>query len=445
MNRCFKVEEIDDEKEVVNLFDLLIDQQVIRDLRASIGYIFGMAFIALGLCFLMLLLFKYFIGGTIRAIIISTMLFTIALTIHLWISKRKHRTGTKWILLIVSIVITVGVFLSWKKLNFVTKVFRETTNAVFAMPFLMLLPIWVFLIDIVLLALLLFLMVMYYSCGVLTHIYGEYYTYYPTGLMVFTVLYTLLFYLYLSAFLHGCQQVIVAGAISTWYFSREKDNILGSPILDSLRNLRKYHLGSVALGSFIVTLMKIIRLIVKGLLKKRAFICFRILIDCCIDLMEEFVHYASEQAYIVVAMHGQPFLKSGKRATKLLIENALSTLSVNTVGDFVLWMSKVLVGIGTMICGEILDDGTIPFFGVTIFIGGLLGVILAHSVFRNFEICVDTIFLCYCEDTYVHDGIEHPYYATVGLVAVVEEAKGVIEEQKMYDSIKTEPVPQTFV
>lgn len=54
-------------------------------------------------------------------------------------------------------------------------------------------------------------------------------------------------------------------------------------------------------------------------------------------------------------MHGEPFIPSGKRATRILLENALNTLAVNSIGDFVLFLVKILITMLTVICGFVLD------------------------------------------------------------------------------------------
>ena len=39
--------------------------------------------------------------------------------------------------------------------------------------------------------------------------------------------------------------------------------------------------------------------------------------------------------------------------------------------------------------------------------------------------CIDTIFICFCEDYEINDGEEHPYYMSRGLV-VTNDAIGLL-------------------
>lgn len=67
-----------------------------------------------------------------------------------------------------------------------------------------------------------------------------------------------------SEFIFACQQFTLAAAVAFWYFRKPTD----SPVIYAMGRLFKYHLGSVAKGSFIITLFKIPRLILTFLYAK---------------------------------------------------------------------------------------------------------------------------------------------------------------------------------
>ena len=54
---------------------------------------------------------------------------------------------------------------------------------------------------------------------------------------------------------------IIASSCCIWYFSPDKEN-LGKPIRKSFTRVTSYHLGSIALASGVVALVKLIRIIV---------------------------------------------------------------------------------------------------------------------------------------------------------------------------------------
>lgn len=83
--------------------------------------------------------------------------------------------------------------------------------------------------------------------------------------------YMLYFYIvgliWTSEFIFAASQLCLAGAVAAWYFKKPTD----SPVCDSMAKLIKYHLGSVAKGSFLITLFKIPRLILTYLYAKVIF------------------------------------------------------------------------------------------------------------------------------------------------------------------------------
>lgn len=93
-------------------------------------------------------------------------------------------------------------------------------------------------------------------------------------------------------FFIGCQHMVIAGAVAIWYFtrlvllfcrthscalpwhntlffngifpkSRNKDDIQ-SPIAISFKNMIKFHLGTVALGSFLISFIQMLRTVLRG-------------------------------------------------------------------------------------------------------------------------------------------------------------------------------------
>lgn len=99
--------------------------------------------------------------------------------------------------------------------------------------------------------------------------------------------YNLLAFLWTSQFLIGCQHMVIAGAVSSWFFTRYLSNKeqfflntfffifslffffsnktdLNSPVCKSFYNLIRYHLGTVAMGSFLIAIVQLIRLLLKA-------------------------------------------------------------------------------------------------------------------------------------------------------------------------------------
>lgn len=83
--------------------------------------------------------------------------------------------------------------------------------------------------------------------------------------MLLTRWYNLLAFLWFAQFVIGCQHMVIAGAVAGWFFTRNKSQ-LGSPIGRAYGNLLRYHLGTVALGSFVIALVQFLRMLLKLLM-----------------------------------------------------------------------------------------------------------------------------------------------------------------------------------
>ena len=87
---------------------------------------------------------------------------------------------------------------------------------------------------------------------------------------------------------------------------------MGFPILSSVGRLVRYHLGSVAFGSFIIALVKLIRIIMKfvewlltrkdtGAVGKATEVCLKVC-SCCMWCLEKILKYLNKNAYIEIGM-----------------------------------------------------------------------------------------------------------------------------------------------
>jgi len=67
--------------------------------------------------------------------------------------------------------------------------------------------------------------------------------------------------LWVNAFLIGCFQFIVAAACAVWYFSHTSDTAGSGSVWMGIKWILRYHLGSIAFGSFIIAVVEFIRIV----------------------------------------------------------------------------------------------------------------------------------------------------------------------------------------
>ncbi|KAL0840483.1 hypothetical protein ABMA28_015727 [Loxostege sticticalis] len=209
-----------------------------------------------------------------------------------------------------------------------------------------------------------------------------------------------------SEFILGCQQMTIAGAVSHWYFRGPNAH---SPVLYSIGKLVKYHLGSVAKGSFLITLFKIPRLILTYLHAKlsaraeKGSECAKCGLKCgicCFYCLEKFIRYLNHNAYTIITIERVHFCKAAAKAFSTIVNNALQVATINSVGDFILFLGKCIVTAVTGIIGLLLlkRNADLHFFAVPTLVICVYSFFIAHCILSLYEMVVDSLFLCVCED-----------------------------------------------
>ena len=136
----------------------------------------------------------------------------------------------------------------------------------------------------------------------------------------------------LSAYYYYCynfSEMVLAGAFARWYWTFDKGDVPCCILGVSFSNAVFYHLGTVALGSFIIAVIRMIRTIVSYVESKlkmynndltRCLIC---LCKCCLWCLEKFMRFINRNAYIMCAIKSTNFCTSAKDAFSLLMRNIL--------------------------------------------------------------------------------------------------------------------------
>jgi choline transporter-like protein 2/4/5 len=227
-----------------------------------------------------------------------------------------------------------------------------------------------------------------------------------------------------TQFIVGLGVMFTAGAIAAYYWQRE--SMPKSPIRRSIHRAVRYHVGSIALGSFIVAVVQFIRAVLEYIDRKTKKMqegnpILKYVMCCvkyCMWYLEKVLKYINRNAYILVAVKGYSYCYSAIHAIKLLIMNMARIAVINTVGDFLTFLGKIVV---TGICGILaflmcdMDQYTDPesanYLSSPI-LPVLVVVFIAYQeadIFMGvYEMAVDTIMLSFCEDCNTSGG---PHFA----------------------------------
>ena len=248
--------------------------------------------------------------------------------------------------------------------------------------------------------------------------------------------------LWLLEFISGCQQIILAGTVSKWFFSREEErkqkkrmstasfvcDLKVSPSFRATADLAFYHLGTVALGSLIIAIVRFMRIFLEYMQRQLQGSETKLAQDlmkalkCCLLCFEKVLKFINRNAYICAAMYGYNFIRSGKRAFTLIVNNAQHAMALNCVSGFCSFLGKigvvVLSGFITVAYFRYYRLGTeavLSEYFVPVLTVCIAAYLIAHCFFTVYETALDTIFLCFCDDQERNNGDDRPYYSSVNL------------------------------
>ncbi|XP_072560890.1 choline transporter-like protein 2 isoform X2 [Paramormyrops kingsleyae] len=268
--------------------------------------------------------------------------------------------------------------------------------------------------------------------------------------------YNLFLFFWCANFVTALGQMTLAGAFASYYWAFKKpDDMPAFPIFASLGRALRYHTGSLAFGSLILAIIQVIRVLLEYLdhkLKGAQNRCVKFLLcclKCCFWCLEKFIKFLNRNAYIMVALYGKNFCTSARDAFFLLMRNVIRVAVLDKVTDFLLFLGKLLIvgAVGILsfffFSGKIKGtDNVVPHLNyywvpiLTLVVGSYL---IAHGFFSVYAMCVDTLFLCFCEDLERNDGSEErPYFMSPKLRDILLEGGAPTDEKGERDGQREE-------
>uniref|UniRef100_A0A0N4UC10 Choline transporter-like protein 5 n=1 Tax=Dracunculus medinensis TaxID=318479 RepID=A0A0N4UC10_DRAME len=263
--------------------------------------------------------------------------------------------------------------------------------------------------------------------------------------------YNLFAFFWLTCFISGLTDMILAGAFASYYWAFDKvKDVPSFPILRSFGRVLRYHLGTIAFGSIILALTKFIRAILDYFDKKFGvsnnsiikFImrCLKFFFWC----FEMFLKFLTRNAFIMSAIYGKNFCTSARDSFSIIAKNIVRYVVLGKVTDFLLLLGKVTVTLGVGVIsffwfsGRWMIDG-IPqielyYYFVPIAIVVIGSYFIASSFMSVYDMAVHTNFLCFrmcfsayfnhsffpVEDMECNDGTpDKPYYMSKSLQEIM--------------------------
>uniref|UniRef100_A0A3B5LM84 Choline transporter-like protein n=1 Tax=Xiphophorus couchianus TaxID=32473 RepID=A0A3B5LM84_9TELE len=241
-------------------------------------------------------------------------------------------------------------------------------------------------------------------------------------------------FLWLVNFVLALGKCTLAGAFASYYWAKRKPkDIPTCPVYASFSRAM-YHTGSLAFGSLLLAMVQMIRIVLENLhLKLKSQSCMsRFLLHClkcCFWCLERFIKFLNTNAYIMqIAIYGHSFCKSSRDAFDLLMRNILVVVLDNLI-TFLLFIGKLVIS-GGIVLAFLFFSKRIPIVQdmvpqlnfnwvplLTLIIGSFM---ISSGFFNVYAMCVDTLFLCFC-DLEVNNGTpSKPYHMTPNLMKIFQ-------------------------
>ncbi|XP_055962561.1 choline transporter-like protein 3 isoform X2 [Sorex fumeus] len=420
---------------LINDLDTL--HRILSGIMSGRDTILGLCLLALALSLAMMITFRFLTTLLVHifiALIVFGLLFVCSIlwwlyydyTNDLSIELDTERENMKCLLgfalisTAITAVLLVLIFVLRKRIKLAVELFQVTNKAISSLPLLLFQPLWTFALLIFFWVLWLTVLLCLGTAGAAQVIEGGQVDYQPLSGIRYMWWYHLLGLIWTSEFILAGQQFTVAGAVATCYFNRNKNDPPNHPILSSLSILCCYHQGTLVKGSFLITVVRIPRIIllhIYNILKRKQHsalskymfrCCF-----CCSWCLDKCLCHLNQNAYTATAINGTDFCTSAKDALKLLSKNSSHFASVSCFGDFVIFLGKVLVVCFTVFGGLMAFNyhRALQLWAIPLLLVAFFAYLVAHSFLSVFETVLNVLFLCFAVDLETNDGSsEKPYF-----------------------------------
>ncbi|CAK7327602.1 unnamed protein product [Dovyalis caffra] len=227
-----------------------------------------------------------------------------------------------------------------------------------------------------------------------------------------------------TQFFIACSSTVIAGSVASYYWARGETSpeIPFLPVFSSMKRLMRYSLGSVALGSLVVSFVESVRFMLESIRRKLK-VAHTTPESCmgkmtyhtsrfCWQCIEWTIRSVNRNAYIMIAITGKSFCRASVIATDLIISNILRIGRVNVIGDVILYLGKLCVSLSSAVFAFLMLDthkyrsahNKISSPLLPVLVCWALGYVVATLFFAVVEMSIDTIILSFCQDSEEHQG-----------------------------------------
>jgi len=254
--------------------------------------------------------------------------------------------------------------------------------------------------------------------------------------------------------------MLFSGTIGHWYWQGSpKDGNVTTygrwPMIRSFYVVMRFHLGSVAFGSLMVSIIQFVRYFsayvqhrAQALTKRtrvaRAIAC---VVQYCLKCLESCIAFVSRNAYIHQALYGDSFCVSTKLAFETLTSNIASVALVTFLGDLILRFGQIFITLmASLTCylwlqthDEYKLGGALELhsFWWPTFLTGWISWFIANEALAIFDITVETLLQCFCQDVKLKKALKsHKEAATPEFKEFIEGNGSIKDTNRRRSSVQ---------
>jgi len=232
-------------------------------------------------------------------------------------------------------------------------------------------------------------------------------------------------FLWTAMFLKGVTQLTISGTVIDFYFLRDRSLVTSRSIPAAAWRAVRFHLGSVAFGSLLVSMVVVVRALFEYIHRKskdlqekncavKIIMCAT---RCCLWCFHKCVRYISTAAYITMAMKGEAFCPSCMYSFVIILNNMKRIGTVHVITNFVLHFGKILVVLAAVFVMFLIvrnpPESGLDVLGVEVADANLVQIsnpilplivtfmfsyLTATYCFAVLRMTMETILFCFCED-----------------------------------------------
>lgn len=233
-----------------------------------------------------------------------------------------------------------------------------------------------------------------------------------------TWLFICFFVLWMTAWLEYCCQFIVMVSAASYYFDSDASKEGSATVGLGFKFAHRYHAGSLAVGSFVIALIRFIKILFLYAAKQaekasgdnRIVKCIAAYGTCVLNCIEKICDYINESAYSYMAVSGKSFFPSAWDAFLLQIKHLAKFAFANLLAKVFIFLGKVAITVGNVFSLYfIMKNITMDTEEVSSLAGPFLVVAvfsyLTASVFLGlFDTAVLSLMTSLAIDMDLHDG-----------------------------------------